>query len=235
MSDEKPWDDMTHGERVVEGRRLAAERRAAEARGSDDHLQDPPGAADNDAPPLEELGGDSVADPGETAAAERRRRLLPNLDPALAARITDEQLEEIELKAKQRAEDTLLKQALDEARETAAQHARVAAGLIPAEVLRTEAELKRMNEPIRFIVDVPLGSMPEGKEGIVVNGFMYRNGVEYTRPRHVYDSLARTMYLAHLSELMFELNNQDKPGRSAKEVLARTMPRILLEEPAHAA
>lgn len=239
------WDDLTPEQRREHSEKIKQGQRRSEARGSDEHLQTPEGSpapTDDAAPPQDTLGelsqtAEPVVDPGE-AAAERRRRLLGDVPLDLAARITEAQLDKLEAdKAKieaeelERAQNEVLKNVLANVREEAKVRARVAAGLVSDDVLRTEAELRYMNEEIEFRIDVPLGAMPSGKEGIHVNGFLYQYNLIYKRPRHVFASLHETMYRAQMAELKFSLMNQQKPGMSAGHIYNKTPLRVVISEP----
>jgi hypothetical protein len=239
---EKSWNEMTpdeRAERVRAGREKAkakreanAARREARQAAKDEALLNtplsavvPPEADEADAAPLDEsgMGSAEAESPGEDAAAERRRRLLGDIPEEEAALFSDEELLEIDNKAKEKAQANRKARARKDIEALARMHAEVENQILPASVLRDDDLAKYMNEEISDRLDLPPGSMPPGKEGITINGFMYQNGRTYTRPRHVWMSLKETQYRLALSELMFELNNQDKPGRSAREVLHRTV------------
>lgn len=242
MSDDKKpyseWSVEGRSAAIKEGlrRKAAVDAQTVESRGSDEHLQTPPdsapAAADSEPEVIE-----PVVEPGESLD-ERRRRLLGDVPPDLAARITEAQLDKLEADKKrieeeeqERASAEVLKNVLADIREDAKMRARASAGLISQEVIRTEAELKYMNEEIEFRIDVPLGGMPLGKEGITVNGFLFQYGQIYKRPRHVFASLHETMARAHMAELKFSRMNQDKPGMEAAAIFAQAPLRVIVSEP----
>lgn len=177
--------------------------------------------------PIAELVLDEVRPALDAAAAARRQRLLSGLDPEIAALVTDEQLAEIEADEQKKAQDARVAQALKDVRSVVRQEALILNDMIPAAQLRSEAEKRRMNEPVTFEVRVPLGGAGHrGQAGIRVNGFLYQHGQRYTRPRHVFESLREMHYRVHLAEVQFSTLNQDEKGNSAKEVLGRTIPRF---------
>jgi hypothetical protein len=136
-------------------------------------------------------------------------------------------LAEIEADEQKKAQDARVAQALKDVRSVVRQEALILNDMIPAAQLRSEAEKRRMNEPVTFEVRVPLGGAGHrGQAGIRVNGFLYQHGQRYTRPRHVFESLREMHYRVHLAEVQFSTLNQDEPGNSAKEVLGRTIPRF---------
>lgn len=236
------WSGLSQGEKIEHGqRRAAAERAAAQARGRDDHLTNPPAAEEPEQAQAEEpdAAGAAMGEPEpmpETASAmARRRRLLGDLAPEAQAMFSDEDLARIDAEEEERAQKERKKQYLADIRATAQMHARIGAGLLSASVLRDDELQKYMNQEIEFVIDLPLGSMPAGKEGIRFNSFWYQNGRKYVRPRHVVASIMEVHYKAHLAEVMFSTMNQDKPGGEAQRVLSRTMPRIVVRELDHAA
>lgn len=165
----------------------------------------------------------------DDAAAERRRRLLADLDPEIAALVSDEQLAQIEAEERAKAKATRVAQALKDARAVAHQQALIENDLIPADRLRSEAEKRRMMEPVTFEVHVPSGGAGDPRRapaGFTVDGFRYQNGRRYTRPRHIFESLQEMHYRVHLAEVRFSTLNQQEKGNSAPEVLARTIPRF---------
>lgn len=232
---EKPWSEMSReerGDRIREGRRQADERRAEEH--DPEPLVDPPEERVADAaPPVEPVG---EQDEAAQAAAERRRRLLGDLPPDVAALFTDAELDEIEADEKKKAEQSRKAQALKDIRAVAKMHAEVGSGLLSASVLKSDELTKYMNEDVKFTVVVPNSAAGRHKltssVGIRINGFIYEHGKEYVRPRHVYNSLVEVMWRSAVGEAEFRTLNQDQEGFRAKEVAAQMLP---MKAIAHAA
>lgn len=164
----------------------------------------------------------------DASAAARRARLLEGIDPDIAKLISDEELNQIEAEERAEAEAMRKDRALKDVRAALRQKARIEHDLISADRLRTDAEKKRLAEPITFVINVPVESgMPaRGRNGICVDGFLYEEGKTYTRPRAVYDSLRYTIYRAHMNEVIFTSLNQDKRGNTAEEIISRNPPII---------
>jgi hypothetical protein len=160
------------------------------------------------------------------AAFDRRNRLLAGLDAETAALITDEQLATIEAEEQAKAKAKRVKQALDDARNVLRQQAEVDHDLIPAARLLDDAARKRMFEPVTFKVHLPHGGAGHGEAFLRVDGFRYRDGETYTRPRHVFESLQPMLYNVHLHELRFSMLNQNDSMNSAKARLGEIIPRF---------
>ncbi len=112
-------------------------------------------------------------------------------------------------------------------RAVARQHAQVEHDLIAPSVLRSEEDRRRLAEPVTFKVMLPGdGAGHRGQNGFRVDGFLYQAGRTYTRSRAVFESLQANHYRAWHSELQFRLLDQHKPGGSATERLAETIPRF---------
>jgi hypothetical protein len=157
--------------------------------------------------------------PGD--AGERRKRLTADLPADIAALITDEQLEQIEKKAQERARALRLKEALRDVEAMADAEAKIAQGLIPADVLRTEKEKAEMNEWGRVRVNLPPGG---GALGLRVDGRLLRNGETARVTRAEYNSLLYTHYKAHIGEIRFSALNQEQKGNSPVEIITRNPP-----------
>lgn len=192
-------------ERLADGRAKRAEKLAARVSGM---LSSPEQAITASAPLADDL-------------AARRRRLLADLPADVAALISDEELRTIEAEETKKALDEQRRQALNDVRALARQHARIEHDLVPASVLRSDEERQRLAEPVTFRVNLPEGG---GAPGFRIDGFMFQNGRVYTRPRAVYESLLSTHYQAHLWEARFSLLNQTDRGKSAPEVLTKRPP-----------
>ncbi len=174
----------------------------------------------------DETGG-NLRTAGEDALPETRATLPAATDAERRkhSRISDAELAAIEAEEDAKADQEAKKRELAEAREEARQRARVRKGLVPASVLRSEAEQKYLNEPVTFRVNLPGGGAGHnGQNGFRVNGRLFQNGLTYTVPRHEFLSLYRGHYLAWLNEVRFRTLDQHKPGNSAEDVVARTIP-----------
>ncbi len=171
---------------------------------------------------------EAVADhPVPDEAAARRQRLLGDLDPETAALYTDAELAEIEREENEKALAARKKQGLQDIRATARQLARIENDLIPADTLRSEAEVKRLAEPVTFRVMLPGdGAGHRGRNGFRVDGFLYQVGRTYVRPRAVFESLLSNHWRAWLNEVTFKTLDQHKAGNSAVEILNQTLPRF---------
>jgi hypothetical protein len=154
-------------------------------------------------------------------AEERRRRLTADLPAEIAALITDDQLEQIEKRSQERARAARLKEALRDIEALADAEAKIAHGLIPADVLRSEREKAEMNEWGLVRVNLPPGG---GALGLRVDGRLLRNGETSRITRAQYNSLLYTHYKAHIGEIRFSALNQDKRGNSAVEIITRNPP-----------
>lgn len=160
-------------------------------------------------------------------AAARRQRLVGDLDPETAALYTDAELAEIEREENEKALAARKKQGLQDIRATARQLARVENDLIPADTLRSEAEVKRLAEPVKFRIMLPGdGAGHRGRNGFRVDGFLYQVGRTYVRPRAVFESLQSNHWRAWLNEVTFKTLDQHKAGNSAVEILGQTLPRF---------
>jgi phage-related minor tail protein len=154
-------------------------------------------------------------------AEERRRRLTADLPAEIAALITDDQLEQIERRSQERARAARLKEALRDIEALADAEAKIAHGLIPADVLRSEREKAEMNEWGHVRVNLPPGG---GALGLRVDGRLLRNGETSRVTRAQYNSMLYTHYKAHIAEIRFSALNQDKRGNSAVEIITRNPP-----------
>ncbi len=204
-------------ERMIAGQKAARERRAAAKAEAEAALLANPVEA------LDEAPSDNDA---------RRKRLLEGIDPEIAKLIGDDELEEIERQEQKKAADERKRKAIQLVRASAEQLARVENDLIDASVLRSDSEKKRMAEPVTFKIHLPSdGAGHMGQNGFRVNGFLYQNGMTYTRPRAIAESLQYNHYRAWLSELEFRTLDQHKPGNSARELLGAMIPRFYVEPP----
>jgi hypothetical protein len=192
-------------EKMIAGKAAAAAKREAKA-------------AEAEAAPA---APSPAADP--EASAARRRRLLADVPAEMAALITDAELAEIERDEAEKALAEQRKKALTDIRAMARQYARIEHDLVPASVLRSEDERRRLAEPVKILVNMPEGG---GALGFRVDGRLLQNGEIVTVSRAVYESLAYTHYKAHLNEVTFSTLDQHKPRNSAAEVLSRRRPTL---------
>lgn len=163
--------------------------------------------------------------------AELRARLLFGLDPAVAAKVSDARLLEIDAKAKADAEAEEMERALKDVAALAKQHARADHGLISQATLRTKAEKERLAQRVKVRIAVPTeGSGHNGAAGIRVDGVLYQNGSTPTLSRAQMESLQEMHYRAHLAEVTFRTMDQQKPGRSAREIIGNSIPQFVIED-----
>lgn len=206
--------------RLARGRETLAAKRAAKTTVP----------AQDDEALLRTLSVDPPVSVAAEAAAERRQRLLGDIDPETAALFSDEELEKIEREERERAAAEQKKQALADVRGVARQRARVEHDLISPSVLRSEADQRRLAEMVTFKITLPGdGAGHNGQNGFRVDGRLYQAGRTYTEPRIVFESLMANHYRTWLNEIEFSTMNQQKPGGSAREVLSRTRPQFEIE------
>lgn len=187
--------------------------------GEDAETLQPPPDDDREPEPV------AITEPADIDA--RRARLLEGIDPDIAALISDAELDKIEAEEQQKAEAERKKQALATVRDQMRQRARVDHDLIHADVLRSDAEKKRLAEPVKFKVTLPSeGAGHTGRNGFRVDGRLFQAGFTYTEPRAVFESLQANHYRTWLAEVGFKTLDQHKPGQSAREILGQTIPQF---------
>ena len=170
------------------------------------------------------LTKEAAAPPEENdARAERRERLTGDLPADLAALITDDELEKIEREETDKALASKKKQALSDVRALASAEARIEHGLIPADVLRTEAEKARLSEKIKIRVNLPRGG---GGLGLRIDGRLFRHAHIYTVTRAEYESMHYTVYKTWLDEIRFRTLDQNERGRSAIDQMTGNPPQL---------
>lgn len=163
--------------------------------------------------------------------AELRARLLFGLDPAVAAKVSDARLLEIDAKAKADAEAEEMERALKDVEALAKHQARADAGLISAKTLRTKAERERLAQRVKVRIAVPNeGSGHNGQAGLRIDGVLYQNGSTPTVSRAQMESMQGDHYRVHLNEVRFRTLDQQKAGNSAVEVVGRTIPQFVIED-----
>lgn len=221
MAELTPEEKQRRLDNLARARKIAADNRAAGRVAKSAPSPDP--AAEEE---IEEEEIEEVA-PQPDAAAARRRRLLGDVDPEVAALFTDAELETIEREERETALAKQRKQALADVRAKARQNAEVEHDLIPANVLRDASERKRLTEPVRVKITLPNGGSGEpGKAGIRIDGRLFQMGREYTVTRAVAETMRDMHYKAWLNETRFRTLDQHKAGNSAAEVLAHTLPQF---------
>jgi hypothetical protein len=164
-------------------------------------------------------GGPSLDD----IRAERRRRLTGDLPADLAVLITDGELEKIETEEIEKAIAAKKRQALADVRALASAEAKIEHGLIPADVLRDEAEKARLAEKIRVKINLPRGG---GALGLRTDGRLFRHGQAYTVTRAEFESMHPTVHKMWLHEIRFRTLDQNEPGRSAIDQITASPPQF---------
>lgn len=218
----KPLSDEQKA-RMREGRRLAREKRAQAAPSDEALLQAP---LDDAFPPEEQDSVIAVLNE-DAEKAERRRRLLGDLDAETAALFTDDDLLRIEAEEREKALALKKRQAIADVRAEARQQAEVDYGLIPADRLRSEEEKRRLSERVRIRVSLPSdGAGHLGQNGFRIDGRLYQDGHEYTVTRAQLESMQDTQFRAYLNEYRFRTLDQQQKGKSAQENLGRVVPRL---------
>jgi hypothetical protein len=216
----------------IAARRRAEERRARERAASGQPLEPlalPVPIApepDPELPPAADRDADSPVDPD----LARRRQLLQGVPDDIASLISDEELAKIEAEERAKAESESKKLALSLVRDQMRQRARVEANLIPADVLRSEAEKARLAELVTFRINLPDGGTG-GLPGPRIDGRIYQNGMVYTEPRAVFDSLQEMHYRVHVNEVEFLDLNQMNVFRRGDDVRTRPAQIILARRP----
>jgi hypothetical protein len=153
----------------------------------------------------------------------RRERLLQGLPPDVAAQFTDAELAELEAEAQQEAEADAKEKAKEALRKNLRLRARADVGLVTAKSLATAADKKRLAERVDFRFFLPEEGNPTGS--FRVDGHHFHTDIWHKDyPRAVMESLRANFYQVHLNEIRFSTNNQDKPGRSARELMAKNPP-----------
>ena len=164
-------------------------------------------------------GGPSLAEIRD----ERRSRLTGDLPPDLAALITDDELEKIEREEIAKAIASKTKQALAEVRALASAEARIEHGLIPADVLRSEAEKSRLAAKKKIRPNLPRGG---GALGLRIDGRLFRHGQIYEVTTAEFESLHYTIYKMWLDEIRFRTLDQNERGRSAIDQITANPPQL---------
>ena len=188
---------------------------------------EPPfGRSDNSAMDDPKDDGVTITEGGPSLAEirdERRSRLTGDLPPDLAALITDDELEKIEREEIAKAIASKTKQALAEVRALASAEARIEHGLVPADVLRSEAEKSRLAEKIMVRTNLPRGG---GAPGIRVDGRLFRHGQVYHVTIAEFESMHPTVYRMWFDEIRFRTLDQNERGRSAIDQISANPPQF---------
>jgi hypothetical protein len=240
------WADMTpeereariaamkagRGKRRIKQRTIPSQRAMRNANpvpsGTDPLQEDRPFWAPPDDPDMPGPADDGVTiiDGGpslEEIRDDRRARLTGDLPADLAALITDEELEKIEREETDKAIASKKKQALSEIRALASAEARIEHGLIPADVLRSEAEKARLAQKRKIKVNLPRGG---GALGLRIDGRLFRHGQTYEVTTAEFESMHYTVYKTWLDEIRFRTLDQNERGRSAIDQITANPPQF---------
>ena len=216
----KPWGEMTEDEQqayLAERKRQREEggtparrtrrRRNAEARQAVAQLETAPVAA------YVPLGIDAepelIAVPIPDVPVMDRVSLLMGLDPKLAAKLTDEDIEEILREEQARAEAEEKQKAMKEARDEIRARMRAERGLIDAATLRTREQNERLRQKVRIRFDLPgNGAGHQGRNGIRVDGRLYETKQWHTIPVAMLESFREMHYNTWVNEVQFTTLDQ---------------------------
>jgi hypothetical protein len=189
--------------------------------------------AGGESPPAFEPPASDPVDDGVTIIDEvpsledirrlRRERLTGDLPADLAVLITDGELEKIETEEIEKAIAAKKRQALADVRALASAEAKIEHGLIPADVLRDEAEKARLAEKVRVKINLPRGG---GALGLRTDGRLFRHGQAYTVTRAEFESMHPTVHKMWLHEIRFRTLDQNEPGRSAIDQITASPPQF---------
>lgn len=206
---EKAWKDMTpleRAERMVAAK--AAKKAEREAALAAPAPEPEPDEEELYAPPIVDAEPDPepdapVAVTEPDAMDPELRSLLVGLDPEVADKFSEEELRDILGVAKQKALDQKMEAARKSITLRAATQARIAAGLVDAEVLRSEEEQARLDEQVTFRVRLPSEGSGHKKRGIYLDGICYEHGRMYTRSRAVFETVNEIQSRAWQHEFIF--------------------------------
>jgi hypothetical protein len=221
-----------HKEKLIAGRKAAAERRKAEATAKAAApypvLTMPPIVHEGEITEADMKWADIVVDRVEGGPAEPEddfERFLASQDAETRNILTDVELRVIyEVETKRAADErraTLKKTVAAKA----LRHARASAGLIGPEAVATAALLDRLSQKVTWTVNMPeagnSGTLID--EGVRINGRLLQHGTQVTGTLGEYISYREIEYRAHENERQFQ-------GRSRMSRLSQTGMRFLHNE-----
>jgi hypothetical protein len=164
-------------------------------------------ATEEPAPVAEDFSGTPLFDPldQDEAVAEPEPlddfgRFLLALDAETKELLTEDELRDIYEQQMAKAKAEKRAAAKKAAADRALSHARVESGLMPAEAIEAAKVRDRMNEMVRFTVDLP----ELGDTGLRIDQMIYLHGHTYTLPRAKYESYREIIWRNQQQELEFE-------------------------------
>ena len=192
---------------LAKGRETAAANRAAKAVAPAE-----PEPAPIVMPPLVYEGDtptptyEEPADEPEVEAEDDFTRFLMAQDAETRELLTDIELRVIYEQETKRAADERKAAARKGALARAQRHARMVAGLIPAEAAAAAARLDRLNQKVTWTVNMPeagnSGTLTD--IGLRIEGNLYYHGQQVTTTLAVYESCREIMWRGHQAELDFQ-------------------------------
>jgi hypothetical protein len=195
--------------RMAEGKRLAKERREAEAAAQAAAPQVSVEALEEIAPlPMVE-NEEELPDPGEIAEPEPQTPYdiyLASLPDDARELLTDAELRQAFEDAERDARDERRKRLRQQARDRAKAHAQEAHGLTTPEEAERRRFHENMNRKVRIKPQLPFVGETGGVEapGITIDGVTYYHGQEYVVPMGRALDIRRSLYCMQQNELDFE-------------------------------
>ena len=195
--------------RMAEGKRLAKERREAEAAAQAAAPQVSVEALEEIAPlPMGEHE-EELPDPGEIAEPEPQTPYdiyLASLPDDARELLTDAELRQAFEDAERDAREERRKRLRQQARDRAKAHAQEAHGLTTPEEAERRRFHENMNRKVRIKPQLPFVGETGGVEapGITIDGVTYYHGQEYVVPMGRALDIRRSLYCMQQNELDFE-------------------------------
>jgi len=195
--------------RMAEGKRLAKERREAEAAAQAAAPQVSVEALEEIAPlPMVEHE-EELPDPGEIAEPEPQTPYdiyLASLPDDARELLTDAELRQAFEDAERDAREERRKRLRQQARDRAKAHAQEAHGLTTPEEAERRRFHENMNRKVRIKPQLPFVGETGGVEapGITIDGVTYYHGQEYVVPMGRALDIRRSLYCMQQNELDFE-------------------------------
>jgi hypothetical protein len=195
--------------RMAEGKRLAKERREAEAAAQAVAPQVSVEALEEIAPlPMGEHE-EELPDPGEIAEPEPQTPYdiyLASLPDDARELLTDAELRQAFEDAERDAREERRKRLRQQARDRAKAHAQEAHGLTTPEEAERRRFHENMNRKVRIKPQLPFVGETGGVEapGITIDGVTYYHGQEYVVPMGRALDIRRSLYCMQQNELDFE-------------------------------